>query len=229
VRALLITIRHVTLAALAISLPSFTACDSESTTSTDGGAGNAGEEQGGSSGEGGSNSGGVSGSTGGRGGTASGGGGTNGGSAGDAGATGEGGSSGDAGATGEGGSGGEGGSAGDAGSAGEGGNAGSGLGGSGGSGGGGRGGAGNGGGGGMTFEPPSGGPGPCGCREGWVCFKTSSGVGAVVDMCTPRPSGCTALSCDCFSDTPCPNATHTCSDTSALANPSGGILECSRS
>jgi len=76
---------------------------------------------------------------------------------------------------------------------------------------------------GFQYQYPSGGRGPCGCKASDVCVRSSTGVGAVVDLCLPRPSDCDPLGCGCFSPSPCGSKRQTCSDRDAKT----GILNCS--
>jgi hypothetical protein len=77
--------------------------------------------------------------------------------------------------------------------------------------------------GGLEFRYPSGARGPCGCEQSDVCVRSTTGVGAVVDLCLPRPKDCDPVSCGCFSPSPCGSKRQQCSDNDAKM----GILNCS--
>ena len=77
--------------------------------------------------------------------------------------------------------------------------------------------------GGLEFTFPSRARGPCGCQLDQVCVRSSSGIGAIVDLCLPRPKDCPKLSCGCFPPSPCGSKAHACSNADAKV----GILTCS--
>jgi hypothetical protein len=71
--------------------------------------------------------------------------------------------------------------------------------------------------GGLEYRYPSDGRGPCGCETGDVCVRSTTGIGAVVELCLERPTDCAPLRCGCFLPSPCGSKRQACGEGDSAA------------